>query len=181
MDNFLQNPLFRLLLQTIIHLRMQDIHTLLYLSTNKNIPRSRNYFPPFFFARKTNGGELFSPPKPFLLIIFCMRFEDERHDKREDDRRRNARARRRKRTRERLEQSLLRAAHCAVGKQIPEPRNGNGRPRSRELDQGLIRPERGERDSRKHEHDEDLSRCEVGKIDDKLCDGADEPAHCKRL
>ncbi len=110
-----------------------------------------------------------------------MRFEDERHDKRKDDRRRYARARRRKRTRERFEQSFLCASHRAVGKEVPESRNGNGRPCPRKLNQGLISAERRKRNPRKHEHDENFSRSEIGEIDNELCNRADESAHCKRL
>ena len=110
-----------------------------------------------------------------------MRLKYERHQKGENDRRRDARTRRRKWACERLKEALARALHRPVCKQISEPRNGDGRPCARKIDDRLIQPERRERYPREHEDDKDLPRREVGKIYDELGDRTDEPADRERL
>ena len=86
---------------------------------------------------KGNGGAVLTYFK-ILSVIFGMRFEYQRHDKGKDDGCRNAGARCRQRARKRLKQSLLRAAHRAVRKQIPESRNGHGCASTRKFHKRLI-------------------------------------------
>ena len=114
-------------------------------------------------------------------IVLRMGFEDQRHDERKDHGGGNARACRGKRAGKRLKQTLLRAAHRAVGKQISESGNGNRRARARKFDKRLIKPQRRKHDPRQHKGDENFSRREVGEIDDHLRNRTDQPADRKRF